>query len=939
MNEENRQFALSLLLTLLDKENPQNRDDAERILNEGIKKFSSVNMIEISAEEESEELKDAVYKEYRFPTMPGSSIVSEDVKNDKWLDEREDQDFPYTKRFRSYMNGGHGPSRSAVEAMLDDSRKIIQMLGDPSKRGFIRKGLLLGDVQSGKTGNYTAVMNRAVDVGYNVIILLAGTTDSLRTQTQRRIDRDLVGFTKDKSGAIGVGLQHADEGFVRKVRPITSTLADFSKKVADTIQLQIGSETLLFVTKKNVKTMSAIRNSLFEANRVSGQDKLNASVLIIDDESDYASVNTNDETDPSHTNAEIRQMLNMFSRGSYLAVTATPYANIFIDSIIKTEKEGYDLFPSNFIHMLSRPEGYTGALKLFGNVEMPGSGGRTYKEECLEHVKPEDMEVLPFKHKKTAAEKIRRFSDLPLKLQESIRYFLLVQRLMDYLPNSVKYRSMMINVSRFVKVQNKITEVISDWLKTDYIPQIKQACRIEKDAERSNSFEFRKAKEVWVKFHLSEKSGMTFEEFAPEMLGNIDRLSVVAVNNSRAGCSTLDYTKNDERYIAVGGQCLSRGLTLESLVVSFFYRNSVAYDTLLQMCRWFGYRDRYLRYFKVWLSDDSVDWYSAITDATEDLRSQIEDMNSKNLSPQQFGLMVEYNPGTGLIITARNKMRNAEASNKIPVDLIGQLIETPRLYIDSGIDKANSQLIGSLIDKLCSINGDYRFVESGEEQKFNRSMIWRNVSKDVIADFVNKFKADYLSYGYKIDELSDYIRENSTPEWSVVIQQISSPEDAVDFHTPSGRILKLVRSKRTYDDKSKSMFDGRDIIRISGHSVKVGSGTVARLPLLKEQLDQMKQHYGLKWKSKEQNSSTYLISLPDSKDNLDSVLILYPIRLKKNDEQVSVNDTKDNEIKWAIGLGFAGDKPAQKEEQCFVYYLNSVAIKKKDSDQNEENDE
>ena len=933
MNEQNRQHAINLLNDIIKKERPDNRDDAEKLLDDVISKLVSVKLISIETKDEADEIKDAIYKDYIFPTKPGLSIVSEDVRNDKWLEEQENQTFPYTSRFKSYMDRGQGPSKSAVAAMMDDSYKIIQMLGNPSGRLFIRKGLLLGDVQSGKTSNYTAVMNRAVDVGYNVIILLAGSTDSLRTQTQKRIDRDLVGFTMGKDGNIGVGLETTGPDFVRRVRPVTSALFDFSKKIADTIPLQIGSESLLFVTKKNVTTMTAIKDALLKANRIAiDSNKIDASVLIIDDESDYASVNTNEETDPSHTNAVIRQLLNMFTRGSYLAVTATPFANIFIDSLTHTEKEGFDLFPSNFIHMLDRPAAYTGALKLFGDVELPDAQGKTYKEECLVPVRPSDMDKIPFRHKKIIAESINSFSDLPLLLQESIRYFLIVQRLMDYLPNPVEYRSMMINVSRFVKVQNRIADVIYRWINDEYIPQIKRGCRINGAWDFPDSGELYQVKKIWDRYDLSSKSGMTFSEFVPEILGNIRKLSVVAVNNSKKGSNTLSYTSEGERYIAVGGQCLSRGLTLETLVVSYFYRNSLAYDTLLQMCRWFGYRDRYLKYFKVWLSDDAIDWYSAITEATEDLRNQIELMNSQNLTPQMYGLRVKRSPGRGLLITARNKMRNVEKSDKIPVDLIGQLIETPRLYADSNYDISNNKMIGSFIDDLFSNVGEPGFVSYDSHEK-NQSLIWRGINRKMISEFVSRFESDYLSYGYKINELTKYIKKNSTPIWSVIIQQVIS-KDIVEFDTPRGRKLSLSRMKRDYEEDS-SDFDGKAIIKVSGHSVKVGSGDVAKLPLKSDELQALKARYS-DWNSKKQNSRTYLISQPeDPLGHRDSFLILYPLRLEAGKEF----DTKDNSIKWAIGVGFAGDKPAEDDAHCFVYYLNSVAINQKRLGEDEESDE
>ena len=372
----------------------------------------------------------------------GVSVTTSSVSDDYWLDEMS-VDFQYFDRFIKYLK---------------------------LKKCNHRRGLLIGDVQSGKTASYTAIMNRAVDVGYNVIVLLAGSLENLRRQTQERIDKELVGYTLDVEGdgksmvTTGVG----DFPIKQHLQVQTTTKKDFTKVVRYRIGSKIEQRTLLYIAKKNVTSLSLIHSSLIEDNEdLAGEDgKLKASILVIDDEADNASINTKKNTnlDPTKINGGIRKLLNSFSNTAYLAVTATPFANIYIDDTTDSEMYGDDLFPSDFIHLIDRPMAYTGAYKLFGDYVNKDHPFHYFS--CLipvyEDEIPENSYI--FKHKKDEVE-IGAFDFLPSSLQKSVRYFLLVQYLMDYIPSlKSKHRTMMINVSRFTVVQNEIADSIDDCL-------------------------------------------------------------------------------------------------------------------------------------------------------------------------------------------------------------------------------------------------------------------------------------------------------------------------------------------------------------------------------------------------------------------------------------------------------------------------------------------
>ena len=255
----------------------------------------------------------------------------------KFKEEHPDRN-SYNKRFEEYMEVEKNWSKYSVNELGRNTDEIVNRLGDPNKAGpWKRKGLVIGDVQSGKTANYTSVCNKAVDAGYKIIIVLAGRTNTLRRQTQKRLESDFVGLRKDdanqKKGEIlpniPVGVHFYGEVPNCSVESVTTNVTDFSKKVADSKAISINEHMMpqLFVVKK----VKSVLNNLADWLGGKSQSTLNVPMLLIDDEADDASVNTKTADSPTAINACIRRLLRLFSRSSYLGVTATPFANILID--------------------------------------------------------------------------------------------------------------------------------------------------------------------------------------------------------------------------------------------------------------------------------------------------------------------------------------------------------------------------------------------------------------------------------------------------------------------------------------------------------------------------------------------------------------------------------------------------------------------------------
>ncbi len=651
---------------------------------------------------------------------------------------------------------------------------------------------MIGDVQSGKTANFTAICNKATDVGYNVIIILTGTIENLRKQTQERQDTDLVGF--DSFSLIndkGIANRRVGVGEINKqirLNTFTSTRNDFRSTIADNVgwSLDPNGNTALFVVKKNKRILENLEKWLRKHN-ADESGIINSSVLIIDDESDNASVNTKEEESPAAINKCIRDLLKCFARESYVAVTATPYANIFINdesSEVVEGKLGQDLFPKDFIYCLSPPSNYIGAKDIFL------TDGEYY--EALEVIDDADN-IIPIKHKSSFT-----ISDIPDSLREAVYHFILVNAIRDRNGDTNSHRSMLVNVSRFTDVQNQLAEYLGDWLELIKRNLNGFAC-LSREESMQNKY-IKDLFNVWGKFEFSKVSGYEWEEIRSKyLLKAIFTIKVQAVNQSTKATS-LDYSlyKNEGlRVIAVGGNSLSRGLTLEGLCTTYFYRNSQAYDTLMQMGRWFGYRPEYEKLFRIWMTTTAIDWYGTICSATEELKKEIKKMNKRKFTPKEFGLRVKENPAS-LIVTARNKMKHTQVIVQ-DIDISGRVIESVNIEAKTKVIKQNYDTIKTFLAKL---NG-YQMEQENELD----SVIIRSVKKALVEELIfglNTPDANINNLAYNKDTLIDYIYESEHLEnWDVIIPKGTKNKLTVKI---SGKPIVIKREERALELESEKKF-------------------------------------------------------------------------------------------------------------------------------------
>ena len=687
----------------------------------------------------------------------------------------------------------NGLPPKVIDIMDESTDKILEFVGDPHQDGtWKRRGLAIGDVQSGKTATYLALLNKAADVGYNLIIVLAGGTESLRQQTQVRVDEGFIGrdsrlnlttpgnaLRKDKY----VGVGKFDKSYVR-AQGMTTAFSDFRKKSNEVINFSIDEVTStphIFVLKKNKSVLNAVYEWLSQQPNSGG--KLNMPMLLLDDESDYASVNTKDETNPTVINKAIRRILDLSNKSSYLAFTATPFANIFIDHDVEN-----DLFPSDYIFALESPTNYVGAVRTFGSSENAERDNLIELYDAQFH--------FPFSHKSNL-----EVASLPESLREALRVFAIANAIRD-LRGDKGGRSMLINVSRYKRVQSQIYDLVD--AEFSALRNSIELHSMSRDGGKRNS-DMSLISETFAKYFAD--AGFEWNEVAMTLAASVKDVRVQIFNSDRDRKLDLEQTSWNQprRLIAVGGDVLSRGLTLDGLMTSYFYRRAGASDTLLQMGRWFGYRDGYEALCKLWIDPGVAADYRFVHESVEELRDDLRLMERQNLTPSDFGLAVRKHPGT-LLVTARNKMKAADTREKT-ISLIGRRIETTKLSSSPEIIRDNYLAFEQLIYRIEDEHGLLSEVQT--RSKFPSRV---DVSKEVISDFLGEYIADRSDEVFSQSAIGKFVRLAKSPslqKWQVVVVPGSGESVSVSAN------LDVILPRRKVDQ------GGGKELRVSGKSSRL----------------------------------------------------------------------------------------------------------------------
>lgn len=684
--------------------------------------------------------------------------------------EKKNIDFHYWERLKTFWTENNTLPRDVINSVDTVTDEIMGFLGNPKDKESWnrRRGLVMGHVQMGKTTNYSALISKAADSGYRIILVLAGLTNSLRYQTQVRLDKSFVGKSSVSDAThtqiydvANVMKTHNSKYVPRFPFCGTTQLSDFNTSTAGAVGASQGTfaEPILFVTKKNAKVLEKITDWLKGLNNGA---QLDGPMLVIDDEADNASVNTN--ANPNQIaviNSRIRLLLNTCKQSTYIGYTATPFANIFIDPESASDLLNEDLFPADFIKSLDPPSNYVGSSRLFTEF------GDLFNA-CVRPIPADYIESLPLKHKSSHLIK----SELPNSLKDAIREYLLFRaiRLID--GNGNYHSSMLVNVSRFNHVQQQVKDQIDDFLKS-----LNDAIKTWACADWNKSTVLASIHEIWVKEYENVVDPyITWEVVRFKLLEAVVSIEPRLINMKGVG---IDYEKapsNGLHIIAIGGLALARGLTLEGLAISYVLRNVGAADTLLQMGRWFGYRPGFEKLCRVHATQDLIDDFSAISESVEELRTDFQRMAMLNKTPYDFGLKVRQSP-TGIAITAANKMRSATPIS-LAEDFSTKHVQAYSLHDDQKINEKNIKTILSCIQNL---NKNYSKDFENSTKTKSKALVWKRVSGRDVVDLIKKMEFPQMEFDLLTDDknslLTSYIEDRlgaELIEWDVAIPYVTS---------------------------------------------------------------------------------------------------------------------------------------------------------------------
>ena len=697
-----------------------------------------------------------------------------------------------------------GFKEETVDEIERTTIKILRRLNNDTRATDPVKGLVIGNVQSGKTANMAALMAMAADWGWNMFIVLSGTIENLRVQTQNRLFNDL-----NQQGTI----------FWRSLEHLSKTV-DISMR-AQSLHFDASSKERYFtVCLKNSSRLS----KLIQWAQADTHKQEQMKILVIDDEADQAGINT------GHVDAEERRKINKlicalvngqnekaedietkYLAMNYIGYTATPYANIL------NEAGKESLYPRNFITTLAVSREYFGPQQIFG-----------YASDN-EDTAFEGMDIV----RTISAEELAEIKDIhdgnhfltPQSLIDAVCWFMCgvaCMRIWGY----KKPVSMLVHTSQKTTHHSMIARVISDWLENTGEDEILERVKKiwEEETHRFGITEFRNQ---YPKYDRPDSEINDYPEFT-KIQEQVEILLSDGISHIQLGddgdlsyhkgihlcidnCTNTGVTSDGMHvrlaypepnkmpspapaFIVVGGATLSRGLTIEGLMSTFFLRSVGQADTLMQMGRWFGYRKKYELLPRIWLTEKTKLQFEFLSALDQELRDEIQYMDVNGRSPEYYGPKVKNSPKVSFIrITSKNKMQSATSST---LDYSGASNQTYLFDNNRDVLEANIAVTEKFIKQL----GETWKIGDPYGLRKNAS-VWKGVPFDQIRDYIENFRfQERLSVFNDVRPLMSWIKKmtdnGNLGSWNVVVAGKSDSNNGV-WELPNGdRINKVKRTRK-----------------------------------------------------------------------------------------------------------------------------------------------
>ena len=735
--------------------------------------------------------------------MDDFSVIESGERRRPWInDKKASIGWNFWNRYRDYMQVEKNFSNTVINQLDRLTDRTLDGLFDPTINAAISKyGLVVGQVQSGKTSNYTGLICKAADAGYKLIIVLAGVHNNLRSQTQLRLDEGFLGFDTQHQRAfdlnnLWIGVGRIEQNSV--AHSLTSSLdkGDFTSGAANSLGINFNTnEPIIAIVKKNSRVLERLLNWLTaQSVEIDGRRVIrNKSLLLIDDEADNASINTNPENDTAtKINSLVRSIIRLFDKSGYVGYTATPFANIFIP----IAEDG--LFPRDFIINLPAPSNYIGPDKVFGFQLVEDN---TTSDTVLPIVRRIDdyHHFIPNGHKNNHALP----GDVPDSLKLAIKSFVLTCAIRRLRGQINVHNSMLVHVSRYVNMQRQIKDVVEavfDFYRRGIemnIPEIIEEFRQVFEVYSETYKSFTTTSELIINSPLNEIDPYIQVHGWQDVLLHLNeaasRIQVKEINGGSADALNYFDHRNGLSVIAIGGDKLSRGLTLEGLSVSYYLRASRMYDTLMQMGRWFGYRPGYVDLCRLFTSRELNEWFCHIALASEELRNEFDYMSDiAGSTPEQYALRVRTHPGV-LQISASNKIRRAVT---VDISWAGRLVES--YEFQKNPDVIHSNLIAAT-DFIRSLEGNPQSVRD--------NYLWVDIPAQNVRQFLQRFR---LSESLKAADPANLLRfidvqlvNNELTSWRVAVVSKRATTKRLQIDK-NGSILDVGFYVRNYDERNSN---------------------------------------------------------------------------------------------------------------------------------------
>lgn len=783
----------------------------------------------------------------------------------------------------------------AIKDIDESTFQILRQCANPKAEGAKRRGLVVGYVQSGKTANFQALIAKAVDEGYRIIIVLAGMYNNLREQTQTRLAHDLDLNASSEKKVAWHNLTTEEDDMPRVTSMSTTHLNNFNN-------------VAVMVVKKNERRLHNVQEFLENID----DDVLNRRpVLIIDDESDQATPNTlSGKNAVSSINRRIRDIWNIVKRGSYVAYTATPFANILIDP---TDKE--DLYPEDFAITLPKPEGYLGADEFFNTSPFVDEDAEE-NEELINVL----SSAVPLEESTILAPQSRDLSQyapvMTPTLEEAIYWFVIATAIRKIRTGKYNHASMLVHTSHRTEAHSLLKDIVDKFV-------------------QSLSLDFpehqKKFKEVFT-HHIHRADTLRQGELIPEwseLLTQIKKVIekiTVKIDNGKSE-NRLNYPQGQpQTVIAIGGGTLSRGLTLEGLVVSYFLRTSNTYDTLLQMGRWFGFRPHYADLVRVWVGPGLLDDYRHLAIVERQIREEISTMQKEGARPRELALKILAHPGR-LDITSPAKMTSAQI---VQAGLGGTRKQT--IYLDRAdvaIEKSH-QIVRSFIHEAL-VEADHVFTDQ------HGNHLIRSVGNSLVVEFFQKFWV--ADRWMQPDTLETWLHvHGAEAHWNVVLVSGKKKSSGSFSYTDDVSVQTVSRAPRksqTWDSSSVS-FDvpeGAELVNI--RALMSAQDSTLDLKILQE--------HGL---LKQQDSQRFESLIRDDAEDVKYVrktvaprtglIVLYVIDKDSLPQKNSSSREPMNAPDHLIGIGLVFPHAEKEDPNEYVSVKNAFSLIYEETSETEE---